>query len=249
MTCREAGPLLHARLDNELDMAGAASIDIHLSECRACAAHYAALEDLHQEIASADLAYAPGALLERKLAAQFLEEKKSPSRLWTGSWLYASGLAAAAIAVVLLISTPFLRMGGDTDAIGAEILDNHLRSLQPMHQVDVPSSDQHTVKPWFQGKIDFSPPVPDLTQEDFILIGGRLEVIRRQPAAAIVYRRRQHVVSLYVSPSIGADSATELHEMGGYHLLHWMQSNMSYWAVSDVDATDLRTFAELIRRR
>ena len=207
-------------------------------------------ENLHEEIAAADLAYAPGIALERKLATQFLREKKSPSRFWSWNWLNASVMAAAAIAaVVLILSVPMLRIGGDTDAIGAEILDNHLRALQAVHQVDVPSSDQHTVKPWFQGKTNFSPPVPDLSKDDFILIGGRLEVIHQQPAAAIVYRRRQHVIDLYVSPSAGADSKTELRELGGYHLLHWMQNNMSYWAVSDVDPTDLRTFADLIRAR
>lgn len=250
MTCREAGPLLHARLDNELDMAGAASIDLHLSACRACAAQYAALERLHEEITAADLAYAPGIALERKLATQFLGAKKSPSHFWSWNWLNASVMAAAAIGVVvLLLSVPRLRIGGDTEAISAEILDNHLRALQAVHQVDVPSSDQHTVKPWFQGKTDFSPPVPDLSGHDFILVGGRLEVIHQQPAAAIVYRRRQHVIDLYVSPSAGADSETELRELGGYHLLHWMQDNMSYWAVSDVDPNDLRTFGDLIRAR
>ena len=249
MTCREAGPLLHARLDNELDMASSASVDVHLSDCRACAAQYQALQNLHEEIVAADLAYAPGIALERKLADRFLREEKSPRRLWNWNWLNASVMGAVAIAAVLLIiSIPMLRVNS-TDAISAEILDNHLRALQAVHQVDVPSSDQHTVKPWFQGKTSFSPPVPDLTQDGFVLVGGRLEVIHQQPAAAIVYRRRQHVIDLYVSPSTRADSKIELRELGGYHLLHWMQNNMSYWAVSDVDATDLRTFADLIRAR
>ena len=248
MTCAEAGPLLHARLDNELDMAGTASIDLHLSDCRACAAQYAALENLHQEITAADLAYTPGIVLERKLAARFLEEKKSPSGFWNWNWHNASVMAAAAIAVVAaIVSIPMLRTSREADAVATEILDNHLRALQAVHQVDVPSSDQHTVKPWFQGKTDFSPPVPDLTRDDFILVGGRLEVIRQQPAAAIVYRRRQHLIDLYVSPSSGADSKTEIRELGGYHLLHWARHNMSYWAVSDVDAADLWTFAALIR--
>ena len=159
-------------------------------------------------------------------------------------------IAAAAIAVVAaIVSIPMLRTSRETDAVAAEILDNHLRALQAVHQVDVPSSDQHTVKPWFQGKISFSPPVPDLTKDDFILVGGRLEVIHQQPSAAIVYRRRQHIISLYVSPSPGADSKTELRNLGGYHLLHWAQNDLSYWAVSDVDPTDLRTFADLIRGR
>jgi len=250
MTCREAGPLLNARLDNELDMAGAASIDVHLSDCRPCSAQYAALEKLHAEIAAADFAYTPGIALERKLAAQFLQEEKSPSRFWSARWLQPSVMAAAAIAVVVaIISVPMLRSSRETDAVASEILDNHLRALQAVHQVDVPSSDQHTVKPWFQGKTAFSPPVPDLTKDDFILIGGRLEVIHQQPAAAIVYRRRQHVIDLYVSPSTGADSKTELRDLGGYHLLRWTQNNLNYWAVSDVDPSDLQTFAGLIRGR
>jgi anti-sigma factor RsiW len=248
MTCREAGPLLHARLDNELDMAGATSIDLHLSECRACAAQYAALHSLHEEIAAANLAYEPGSGLERRLAEKFLPENKSPFRFWSKRWFSAPAMAAAAVGVVaLIVSIPMLRSGNGTDNLGAEILDNHLRALQAVHPVDVPSSDQHTVKPWFQGKTAFSPPVPDLTQEGFILIGGRLEVIRQQPAAAIVYRRRQHIIDLYASPSVGPNSKTELRDMGGYHLLHWMQGNVSYWAVSDVDASDLRRFADLIR--
>jgi anti-sigma factor RsiW len=247
MNCAEAGPLLHAKLDNELDMASSASIDRHLRECQACAAEYAALEKLREEIAAADLAYAPGPALERRLAGQFLREPKSRFSLG-GKWLAASVMAAACGIVVLILTiTP--RIHTESSAIATEILDNHLRALQSVHQVDVLSSDQHTVKPWFQGKTDFSPPVPDLTREDFILVGGRLEVIHQQPAAAIVYRRRQHVIDLYVSPSAGRDSETELRDMGGYHLLHWMQRNMSYWAVSDVDPIELRVFANLIRER
>jgi anti-sigma factor RsiW len=196
-------------------MAGSASIDMHLSACRACAAQYAAIESLRAEIAAADLAFAPAIAFERKLAAQFLEEKKSPVRLWSGTWLNASVLAAAAVAAVLLIvSLPMLRTSRETDSVAGEILDNHLRALQSVHQVDVPSSDQHTVKPWFQGKTAFSPPVPDLSQDNFILIGGRLEVIHQQPAAAIVYRRRQHVIDLYVAPSAAPDSKTELRDLG-----------------------------------
>jgi anti-sigma factor RsiW len=115
-------------------------------------------------------------------------EKKSPSSFWVLA-------GAAACVVVSILAFSMLRTTSETDATGSEILDNHLRALEPSHLVDVPSSDQHTVKPWFQGKTSFSPPVPDLTANDFILIGGRLEVIHQQPTAAIVYKRRQHVMS------------------------------------------------------
>jgi anti-sigma factor RsiW len=249
MTCHEAGPLLNARLDNELDMAGSTNIDLHLSECRACAAQYAALQNLRDEIAAAGIAYAPEATLERNLEAQFLRKRKPPVQLWNGSWLSASLTAVAVGVALLIVLVPTLRKSNESGAMSVEILDNHLRALQPAHLVDVPSSDRHTVKPWFQGKVNFAPPVPDLSKDDFALLGGRLEVIHQQPAAAIVYRRRQHIVSLYVSPSPGADSKAEVNELAGYHLLHWRQNNLSYWAVSDVDGNDLRTFADLIRER
>jgi anti-sigma factor RsiW len=249
MTCSEAALLLDARLDNELDMAGSASVDFHLSACRACAAQYAALQNLHDEIAKADLSYVPSAALEQKLAAGFLKEKKSLFGFPSLSWLGVSMMAAAVGVVVLFVSVSILRVGGGGDALASEILDNHLRALQAVHSVDVPSSDQHTVKPWFQGKTSFSPPVPDLSKDDFVLIGGRLEVIQQQPAAAIVYRRRQHVISLYTAPSQAADSKMELRELGGYHLLHWSKDKMSNWVVSDVDPAELRKFADLIRRR
>jgi len=250
MTCREAEPLLHARLDQELDAAGSASIDHHLSDCRACAAHYAALQSLHEEIAAAELSYAPAPAFEQKLANQFLPEKQSPAlSFWRKSWRPAYALAGVAALTMLLLLFPSMWTAREADAVGIEILDSHLRSLQPSHLVDVPSSDQHTVKPWYQGKTSFSPPVPDLSEDGFILVGGRLEVIHQQPAAAIVYQRRQHVVSLYVSPSPGADAKSDLRELGGYHLLHWTQDNMSYWAVSDVNTKDLREFEDLLRRK
>jgi anti-sigma factor RsiW len=249
MNCRDAEPLLHARLDNELDVAGAMTVDRHLSECRACAAQYAALQNLKQEIAAAQPAYAFPPKLERKLSSRFTSQGTLFARLWNRPWQSAAALVGAmACIAVLVVVLPTMWTTDGTNAIAAEVLDNHLRALQPGHLFDVESTDQHTVKPWFQGKTDFSPPVPDLTNDGFILVGGRLEVIHQQPAAAIVYKRRQHIISLYVSPSPGAEAKPTLQDLNGYHLLHWSQDRMSYWAVSDVAPADLRDFASLIDR-
>ena len=249
MNCRDAEPLLHARLDDELDVAGTIDVDRHLSECRACAAQYAALLNLKEEIAAAQPAYPLPPKLERKLASRFTSQGTRLARLWSRPWQSAAALAGAAVCIAaLVIILPMMRNTDGTNAIAAEILDNHLRGLQPGHLFDVESSDRHTVKPWFQGRTDFSPPVPDLTNDGFVLVGGRLDVIHQQPAAAIVYRRRQHVISLYVSASPGADAKPAFQDLGGYHLLHWSQDNMSYWAVSDVAPADLSDFANLIHQ-
>jgi anti-sigma factor RsiW len=246
MNCRDAEPLLHARLDNELDVAGAITVDRHLSECRACAAQFGALQNLREQIDSAQLAYTLPSKLEQKLASRFTSQGNWFAQLWRRPWRSVAVLAVATACItVLVMFLPTMWTADGSNAIAAEILDNHLHALQPGHLFDVESSDQHTVKPWFQGRTDFSPPVPDLTNDGFMLVGGRLEVIRQQPAAALVYKRRQHIISLYVSSSLGVEATPGLQDLGGYHLLHWSHDRMSYWAVSDVASADLGDFARL----
>ena len=241
MTCQEAEPLLSARLDDELDISSGAAVDRHLSECDVCLSRYTALQQLHQEIAAAGLGYIPSRELERKVAAPTKPFLSIPFNVWR----YAS-LGASAVALALL----FFYLPGRTplgNQLTAEILDNHLRALQPNHLVDIPSSDRHTVKPWFQGKTSFSPPTPDLTDQGFILVGGRLEIIHQQTAAAIVYMHGRHVISLYVSEAAGANDANvETHDLQGYHVLRWSRFGVNYWAVSDLNAAELRKFADLI---
>lgn len=241
MTCREAEPLLNARLDNELDAASALSIERHMDECRACAAQYAALERLREEIGTADLSFVPPPGLRSRI-----QRRRAPSL--PKSWMLALGAAACVLLGVALGSLLLPKPIADADALSAEILDQHLRSLLADHLVDVPSSNRHTVKPWFQGKTSFSPPVPDLADEGFALDGGRLEMIHRQPGAAIVYRRGQHVISLYVAPDAVADTAPRILETGGYRMLIWTQAQLRFWAVSDLNAAELKEFGELVRR-
>jgi anti-sigma factor RsiW len=152
-------------------------------------------------------------------------------------------LAVATAAVLVFVALPQRSAG----TIEGQIVDNHVRSFLADHLVDVPSSDHHTVKPWFQGKLNFSPPVPDLAKEGFVLTGGRLDVIAGRRAAALIYKRREHVVNLWISPAEGPDTQLAESELEGFHLLHWQKDAMLYWAVSDLNPTELREFAMLIR--
>jgi anti-sigma factor RsiW len=233
MTCVEAQPLLHAYLDGELDLTASLGIEQHLEACRECSAAYRKLELLRVEIADADLDFASDAVLQRLRASTEPKERRF-------AWRTPAFLAAAAAVLVVAFLLPGRR---STDR---EIVDSHLRSLLGDHLIDIPSSDRHTVKPWFQGKIDFAPPVPDLTAEGFVLVGGRLDVIDTRKVAALVYKRREHVINLWISQG---DAGQGESEVGGYHVLRWSKDGLTWRAVSDLDVAELRTFATTIRNR
>jgi anti-sigma factor RsiW len=127
------------------------------------------------------------------------------------------------------------------------LVDAHVRSLQPGHLTDVASTDQHTVKPWFDGKLAFVPPVKDFTDEGFALIGGRLDVLGGQNVAALVYARRKHVINVFVLSTKEPD--TPIHPPGlrqGYQWRHWRRQGMEYCAISDVADSDLYELAQLL---
>jgi anti-sigma factor RsiW len=132
--------------------------------------------------------------------------------------------------------------------IASAVLTGHIRSLQGDHLVDVPSSDRHTVKPWFQGKLDFSPPVPDLSEMNWPLIGGRLDYVDGRPVAALIYRRRMHNINVFVWPNhSSADSTIKEEDAQGYQILHWNGAEMTYWVVSDLNREELLDLARALR--
>jgi len=139
-----------------------------------------------------------------------------------------------------------LRSAGET-ALADQVLASHVRSLMPGHLTDVLSSDQHTVKPWFNGKLDYSPPVSDFAGQGYPLIGGRLDYMGGRSVAALVYGRRQHIINVMLWPATSRTDGFAVRTRQGYHLLHWTTADYTYWVVSDLGLAELQDFARLLR--
>lgn len=255
MICADARQLLHAYLDDELDVAQSAAMATHLQGCANCAAGYREHERLRHALAQPDLYQrAPAALRERWTPRHESVEaapSTTPSRLRRGPvvWALAAGFAGA-----LLLVTPLfyaLQQHSMTgDMLVDEAVSSHLRALQPQHLMDVVSTDQHTVKPWFDGKLDFSPRVVDLAGAGFPLVGGRLDALGGRSVAALVYRRHLHLISVYEWPAAApaASTASSESQQHGYTVLRWTEGGMHYVTVSDVDPAALQEFAQGLRQ-
>jgi anti-sigma factor RsiW len=241
MTCDEAEILLHALIDGELDAGHAREVEDHIAGCPGCAAQVKAYREMSRTIAGADLRYAAPPMLRRRIEAA-LPQARVPSRraVLRG---FAMGSAASAIAATGLVA--IVLRGDDETRIQSEVVSAHLRSLQAGHLTDVLSTDQHTVKPWFNGKLDVAPPVVDLTAQGFTLIGGRLDYVDARPIGAIVYRRRAHVINLFVAQTASMDRhAAKIEALQGFNIRRWSERGLNYWAVSDLAADELAEFGE-----
>jgi anti-sigma factor RsiW len=243
MTCDEAEILLHALIDGELDAGHAREVEDHIAGCPRCAAQLAAYREMSKTIADADLRFAaPAALRQRIEAALPLPQTQAPSRraVLRG---FAMGSAVSAIAASGLVA--IVLRGDDEQRILSEVVSAHLRSLQAGHLTDVVSTDQHTVKPWFNGKLDVAPPVVDLTAQGFTLIGGRLDYVDTRPIGAVVYRRRSHVINLFVAQTASTERrAAKTESIQGFNIRRWSERGLNYWAVSDIAADELADFGE-----
>ncbi|HEX3936876.1 MAG TPA: anti-sigma factor, partial [Xanthobacteraceae bacterium] len=257
MNCAECEILLHALIDGELDAGHARDVEAHVATCAGCAEKLDAFRAMRAAMASADLKdKAPAHLRNRieamlpsqpvespaRASAQIIAPRKffQPSRRsFFGGFAAGTALSGALAATVAL--TVF--SGNPAQTVADEVVSAHIRSLQPGHLIDVETSDQHTVKPWFDGKVDVAPPVIDLTAEGFMLLGGRLDYIDGEPVASVVYKRRKHVINLFVAQRLGAAHGNVTDRtIQGYNVRHWSAGGLDFWAVSDLDAAELDEF-------
>ena len=241
MTCEEAEILLHALIDGELDAGHAREVETHVAACPRCAAALTAYRQMSRAVAGAGLRYtAPPALRQRIEAALPQPRVTSRRDLLKG---FAMGSAVSALAATGLVAV--VLRGDDEQRILSDVVSAHLRSLQAGHLTDVVSTDQHTVKPWFNGRLDVAPPVIDLTAQGFTLVGGRLDYVDARAIGAVVYRRRQHVINLFVSQTATTErQPARIETIQGFNIRHWGDRGMNYWAVSDIGADELAEFGE-----
>jgi anti-sigma factor RsiW len=243
-----------AYVDGELPPEQATELAEHFTSCGACAAEYQAMLTTVRTLREELVRYQAPDVLRARVRAAIREEQapksaiRRPSRPVAWSAIAAGVLIAVASSSLTVLATRGAARG---PTVPEEIVASHIRSLMPDHLTDVPSSDQHNVKPWFNGRLDYSPVVPRLDTAGFALIGGRLDYVGGRPVAAVVYGRRQHVINVFSWPS---DSAREtalsaVQARHGYNALQWAHDGVQYWAVSDLNGEELRHFAELLRGR
>lgn len=263
MESKHSQEKLSAYLDAELDAADRAQVEAHLSGCGECAEALAQLEALRGRVAAEAQRHAAPEYLKHRIHAALRAEAagtpphpaspRTSPRAWRHAWPWAwinLGLAGAMTAAFAVTLTLYLGQPSADDRIEQELVSSHFRSLMPDHLADVASTDQHTVKPWFAGKLDYSPPVYDLAAQGYALIGGRLDYLQQRPVAALAYRHRLHIVNLYIWPDAsGHASAPQAGMRQGFHLLRWTQDGMRYSAVSDINPQDLAQFAALLRQK
>lgn len=253
MTCDDSRSVLHAYLDGELEAPRAAEFKKHLEGCAACTRALESQESLRSSIQRAKLSEPLPSGLESKIRRQ-LPESPAPAHARAKKIPVLRWLAAAA--VLVLVAGASWRYGQKSRekvnaavaAGAAEIVDAHIRALQPGHLTDVSSTDQHTVKPWFDGKVPFAPPVRDFADQGFPLVGGRLDVFQGQTVAAVVYGRRKHFVSVFIWLEPGPEAEEFTGAQNGYQWISWKQTGLRFCAVSDANADDLTALKNLFGR-
>jgi anti-sigma factor RsiW len=239
--------MLHGFIDGELDAAHSLELEQHLATCPECAGQLERFQVLKQVVSQKGVRWRTPDHVRAQVLAAIVHEAEKEARpvvsRWDRvfglirQWLFVPSLAALAASLFLVLGPIQNRT-----SIQEEVVAGHVRSMLANHLTDVATSDQHTVKPWFNGKIDFSPPVVDLASQGFPLAGGRVDYIDGRVVAALIYRRRGHVINLFVWPA--APAATTATARDGYNIEHWSKDGLTFWAVSDATADEIGGFRE-----
>ena len=244
MTCEGTDLLLHALVDGELDAGHAREVEAHVASCPHCAAQLRAYRELQQAMPVAQLHFTAPTSLRRRIeqALPAAARPRASSRRSVLKGFVMGTALSTAMAASLVIAV--IRPDQDQRVLG-DVVSAHVRSLQANHLTDVQTSDQHTVKPWFNGKVDIAPPVVDLTAKGFTLLGGRLDYIDGQAVASIVYRRRTHVINLFVTQGAPSEShEARLQTMQGFNIRRWTAQGLEFFAISDINGEELQEFVE-----
>jgi anti-sigma factor RsiW len=265
VVCDDNSRLLHGYLDGELDLVRSLEIEEHLKTCPDCAQQLWNQQTLRKAFRSSSLyERAPSGLAERIRASISREDAQEsgagpntlpktgpmpPLSARRAAWNWLAVAAAIILAVLFTWRIlPGLAGRGHSELLAQELVASHIRSLQPNHLFDVQSTDQHTVKPWFNGKLDFSPPVRDLAEDGYPLVGGRLDYIDHRAVAALIYQRRQHLINVFVWPEDKqTDNKLYSESRQGYNVIFWERGGMYLCAVSDLNTGELQQFTELLQ--
>jgi anti-sigma factor RsiW len=240
MTCEEARRLLDAYMDDELDSPVGLAIESHLQACLGCASVLSSLRSLVSALEKGALRFKAPQHLKAVVRAGIQQANPKVHHSFA-QWHWA-GTAAGVVLIVALawiILTQTTKSSLETQLM-KEIISSHVRSMMANHLTDIPSSDTHNVKPWFADKLDYSPPAKDLSARGFPLIGGRMDYLENRPVAALVYRRNQHLINLFVWPADQGLTMPEIRSaVRGYNVIHWTQGGMNYWLISDLNPAEL----------
>jgi anti-sigma factor RsiW len=266
VACTDKTLLVHSYLDGELDLVRSLELEEHMKTCERCAQELHSQQTLRKSLRTSNLYEAAPEGLEERIRAGLPRNKGVAARNRRASdgrgisldsnrthrggraleWL---AVAAAVLIAVVLTLRYFPDMAGRRPAVLAqEVIAAHIRSLQPGHLLDIESTDQHTVKPWFNGRVDFSPPVLDLAEQGFPLIGGRLDYLNHRDVATLIYQRRKHIVSVFIWPVDSAVKPPGSMSAEGYNVMSWQHAGMNFCAVSDVSADELRQLSQLLQQ-
>jgi anti-sigma factor (TIGR02949 family) len=244
MDCAEAQELRSLSLDGELHPTDAPRLKEHLAHCAVCGPAYAAEQALSVLVKREARRFRAPASLREGISSEVA--RRAPRRRFGELRLLGVGwnpVAIAASVMLAIVGTSYLQGGGGEEDVAQAVVAGHIRSLMANHLTDVVSSDQHTVKPWFNGRLDISPPVVDLAAAGFPLVGGRLDYLEKHPVAALVYRHQQHLINVMIWPTAaGKREPAGTFTQQGYNVIHFEEADFSYWVVSDLNPSELRDF-------